>query len=47
MDAAKRMAQFCLATKISPSEYKKLTLREFSAFIKELEQRGPNIEDIF
>ena len=44
---AKRMAQFCLATKMSPTEYRKLTLREYQAYIEALEERGPSIEDVF
>ena len=32
------MAQFVLATRISPTEYKKLTLRERSAFIEALNE---------
>jgi hypothetical protein len=28
------MAQFCLFTKMSPNEYKSLTLIEYKAFIK-------------
>jgi hypothetical protein len=31
------MARFCLATKISPSEYKALTIVEYRAFVNELE----------
>jgi hypothetical protein len=41
------MADFCVATKMSPSEYRKITLREFNAFIKALEARGPTLEDLF
>jgi hypothetical protein len=40
------MADFCLATKMSPSEYKLLKLYEVNAFIEALEQRGgSSIED--
>ena len=40
------MATFCLATKMSPSEYKMLRLYEVNAFIEALEERGGNsIED--
>jgi hypothetical protein len=40
------MADFCLATKMSPSEYKLLKLYEVTAFIEALEQRGgSSIED--
>jgi hypothetical protein len=40
------MASFCLATKMSPSEYKKLKLYEINAFIEALEERnGNSIED--
>jgi hypothetical protein len=28
------MAEFCLASKISPSEYKALTMNEYAAFAK-------------
>lgn len=28
------MARFCLMTKMSPSDYRKLTLQEYAAFIK-------------
>jgi len=28
------MATFCLATRMSPSEYRRLTLRERSAFVE-------------
>jgi hypothetical protein len=31
------MAAFCLRTGISPSEYKKLTLGEYQAFIEQIE----------
>lgn len=41
------MATFCSATKMPPSEYRRLTLVEYQAFINALEQRGPSIEDIF
>jgi hypothetical protein len=41
------MAQFCLATKIAPSEYKKLTLQEMEVFVQVLVDRGPDIEDLF
>jgi hypothetical protein len=34
---AERMARFCLATGIAPSEYKDLTLEEVRAFVKEIE----------
>lgn len=33
------MAQFVLATGISPSEYKRLTVAEYTAIVKELERR--------
>lgn len=36
------MATFCLATKMSPSEYKMLRLYEVNAFIEALEERGGN-----
>jgi hypothetical protein len=41
------MALFCTLTKLSPSEYRKLTVREFQAFITAIEDRGPDIEGIF
>jgi hypothetical protein len=41
------MAQFCLATKIAPSEYKKLTLHEMEMFVQVLGDRGPEVEEIF
>lgn len=41
------MAQFCLAMKITPTEYRKLKLREYAAFIEVMESRSPSIEDIF
>lgn len=34
------MANFCLATKMSPSEYRKLTLMEVNAYVTALEERG-------
>jgi len=34
------MASFCLATKVQPSEYRKLTLREVEAFIDALDKQG-------
>ena len=42
------MANFCLATKMSPSEYRKLKLYEMSAFIEALEDRasGPDLEEL-
>jgi hypothetical protein len=33
------MADFCLATGLSPSEYKKLTLSEMMAFVNALERQ--------
>jgi hypothetical protein len=36
--AAKRMSQFCIATRVSPTEYKKLTLAEYQAFVETLEE---------
>jgi hypothetical protein len=32
------MAEFCLATRISPSEYKALTINELAAFMKILKR---------
>jgi hypothetical protein len=40
------MASFCVATKMSPSEYRKLTLREVEAFIDALDKRGGSLEDL-
>lgn len=42
------MARFCLATKMSPSEYRKLNLLEMSAFIEALEDKGspPDLEEL-
>lgn len=37
------MAEFCIAAKISPSEYKALTVYEYRAFIEAL-TRSPNGE---
>jgi hypothetical protein len=34
------MAEFCLATGVSPSEYKQLTLAEFEAFAVAAERRN-------
>lgn len=33
------MAAFCVATKMQPSEYRSLTLREVEAFIDAIEKR--------
>lgn len=40
------MANFCLATKMSPSEYRKLTLMEVNAYVSALEDRskGPDLD---
>jgi len=38
------MANFCLAMKIAPSEYKRLTLLEYRAFIKTYEEMNEGIE---
>lgn len=44
------MANFCLATKMSPSEYRQLTLMEVNAYVNALEDRakGPaqDLEDM-
>jgi hypothetical protein len=42
------MADFCLATKMQPSEYRNLSLREYGAFVKALEDRGgdTSLEDL-
>jgi hypothetical protein len=42
------MAEFCLATKVSPSEYRKLKLVEVNAFVEALEDRGSSsdLEDL-
>jgi hypothetical protein len=34
------MAQFCLATGMSPNEYRQLTLAEYRAFIEAIEERS-------
>jgi len=34
------MASFCLATKMSPTDYRMLNLMEVNAFIEALEERG-------
>jgi len=36
------MADFCLAMKMPPSEYRQLTLREVNAFVDALDRRGPS-----
>lgn len=41
------MAQFCLATKMAPSEYRQLTLREMNMFVEVIADRGPEIGDGF
>lgn len=38
------MANFCLAMKMSPSEYKSLTLTEYKAFIKVYEEMNEGNE---
>ena len=38
---------FCTATKMPPSEYRRLTLVEYQAFIDAIERRGPSIEEMF
>lgn len=42
------MAAFCLATKMQPSEYRSLSLREVSAFMEALEKQGggTSLEDL-
>lgn len=42
------MAAFCLATKMQPSEYRKLSLREVDAFMKALDKQGgaQSLEDL-
>lgn len=43
------MAAFCVATKMSPSEYRKLSLREVNAFVDALNERGggdTSLEDL-
>lgn len=37
--SAQRIARFCLATNMSPSEAKKLTVAEYNAFIDALGDR--------
>jgi hypothetical protein len=41
------MAEFCLATKVQPSEYRALTILELEEFIKAVNEQGPSIEDMF
>lgn len=38
-ESAKRKAEFIMATGISPSEYDKLTLTEYRAFIEVVNER--------
>ena len=42
------MAMFCTAFRMSPSEYRSLTLLEYLAFIKTYSERGTtsNLEDL-
>lgn len=40
VDNAKRMAQFCLATGVQPSEYRNLTQYEIEAFIATANERA-------
>lgn len=42
LEAAKRKAQFCLATGVSPSEYECLKWYEINAFLEEVERRNKN-----
>lgn len=45
---AHRMAEFCVALKITPSEYKQLTLREYQALVAEFAKRPGNpLEGLF
>jgi len=39
-ESAKRLASFCVATGMSPSEYRALTLAEYRAFVEALEERS-------
>jgi hypothetical protein len=41
------MAQFCLATRMTPSEYRKLTILEFQEFVKALDSRHTDIQELF
>jgi hypothetical protein len=41
------MADFCLATKLTPTEYRKLTMLEMNEFVNSVMQRGQTLEDIF
>jgi len=34
------MSDFCIATGVSPSEYKRLTMAEYAAFTNTLEERN-------
>jgi len=42
------MAEFCVATKMQPSEYRTLTLREIGAFVEAMERSGgaTELEDL-
>jgi len=45
---ARRMAQFCVALRISPSEYKKLTLLEYQELVSEFSRKpGDPLEGLF
>jgi len=42
------MAEFCIALKMSPSEYKKLTLLEYKEFVTEFARNPGNpLEGLF
>jgi hypothetical protein len=37
------MAEFCIATQMQPSEFKKLTLLEYMEFLKVLDKAGDEL----
>lgn len=39
-ESAKRLAEFCVATGLSPSDYRSLTLAEYRAFIDAVNERN-------
>ena len=45
---AKRMAEFCVALKMTPSEYKKLTLLEYKELVSAFARKPGNpLEGLF
>jgi hypothetical protein len=41
------MAEFCIATRMTPTEYRKLTILEFGEFVKALDGRSVDIQELF